>query len=580
MNTQHTLVRKAEPRSDVYITLPDQTTLASKSGTSIETFFKEAEAHNLITFFAPYMGAVVNGKLRELTFTLHRDAIVDPITLNDSDGGRIYRRSLVLLMVKAIDDLWPGTRVNVNYAVRDGGFYCELSKRTSFTAKDIEQLDSHMRELIAQDKPIIKRTILLEDAREVFRRRGDLDKIRLLEARVNDTLTVYSLDGHDDYYFGYMVPSTGYLQLFKLIHFDNAFVLQYPRREHPDRLINLNLYDKLHKVFKQADDWLSKLEIEDIGRLNHLVRQDNIQELILIAEALHEQNVARIAMQILEQHQQGTRIILIAGPSSSGKTTFSKRLAIQLLALGLRPYTVEMDNYFVERDKTPRDEHGEYDFESIDALNRILLNQHLLQLMRGEEVQLPRFNFHSGISETGKIARITPNQIIILEGIHGMNPRLLEHVPSDNIFRIYVSVLSQVNIDSHNRVPTTDVRLLRRIVRDATTRGYSATDTIERWNSVRSGEKRNIFPYQENADVMFNSGLAYELAALRPVVEPLLLQVEPHTRPHLESNRLLSFLQWVEPLQPGQSALIPDTSLLREFIGRSILENYHPDVNI
>lgn len=569
-------IQKSSTRRDVHITLPDNLVLSGDVGTSIETFFIEAEAQGLLTFDIPYMGAVVDGKLRELTYEIHKDADIRPMTLANSDGGRIYRRSLVLLMVAAIEALWQGVQVNVNYAVRDGGFYCELSNREPFSVDEIKQLDAKMRELVAADIPITKRTVSLDDARDIFIKRGDTDKVRLLEYRSRDSLTIYSLDGHDDYYFGYMTPSTRYLQLFKLLHFENAFVLQYPRRESPHILKKLDLYDKLHTVFEQADDWLSKLDVEDIGRLNHLVRNNDIREMILIAEALHEQNVANIAWQILARYQEGARIILIAGPSSSGKTTFSKRLAIQLLALGLSPYTVEMDNYFVDRSRTPLDENGEYDFESIDALDRALLNEQLLRLMRGEEVQMPKFNFLTGSPEPGKIAQIDENQIIILEGIHGMNPQLLEQVPSDNIFRIYVSVLSQVNIDSHNRVPTTDVRLLRRIVRDTSGRGYSATDTLTRWQSVRRGEKRNIFPYQENADVMFNSALAYELAALRPVVEPLLLQVEPNTPPHLEANRLLSFLQWVQPLKDEQSAMIPDTSLLREFVGNSILEDYHP----
>lgn len=563
-------------RQDVQITLPNHLILGGNKGTTIEQFFDAAQAQHLFTFDATPMGAVVDGKLRELNYIVNKDAIVKPVTLADSDGGRIYRRSLVLLLTAAIEQLWSGVQVNVSYAVRDGGFYCELSNHEPFTVEEIDKIDAKMREMVVEDIAITKRVISTADAIKLFSERGNTDKVRLLTYRTQETLTLYSLAQQDDYYFGYMLPSTRYLQVFKLIHFEDAFVLQYPRKESPTTLRQLNLYDQLHRVFKQSDSWLAKLNIEDIGRLNHIVQHGDIQELILIAEALHEQNVANIATQILERHQHGARIILIAGPSSSGKTTFSKRLAIQLLALGLRPFTVEMDNYFVARDKTPRDAHGEYDFESIDALDRDLLNNHLLRLMQGEEVQLPKFNFHTGIPHLGKIAQIDSNQIIILEGIHGMNPKLLDQVPSDNIFRIYVSVLSQLNIDSHNRVPTTDVRLLRRIMRDARGRGYSATDTLTRWSSVRRGEKRNIFPYQENADVMFNSGLAYELAALRPIVEPLLLQVTPNTPPHLEANRLLSFLQWVQPLSAIQSAMIPDTSLLREFVGGSILHDYHP----
>lgn len=576
MNKPPTTIQLTNERDDVRITLPDQRVLSGPINSTLEIFLNEAQAQGLIQFETPLMAAIVDGKLRELSYALEKDVRVKPVTLAESDGSRIYRRSLVLLMATAIDELWSGTQVQVNYAVRDGGFYCELANRKPFSADEIAQLDAHMRKIIEANESITKRTVKLDEARELFEKRGDIDKVRLLEYRSRDSLTLYSLHGRDDYYFGYMVPSTHYLQNYKLIRFDRAFVLQYPRSETPHELKPLHLYGKLHGVFEQADDWLEKLNVEDVGQLNNLVHTDQIPELILVAEALHEQNVARIASQIREQHDNGVRIILIAGPSSSGKTTFSKRLAIQLLAHGLRPFTLEMDNYFVERSKTPRDENGDYDFESLYALNRELLNDDLLHLMEEELVQLPKFDFHTGNSVPGRKVQLSANQIVILEGIHGMNPELLPLVPSDNVFRIYVSVMTQLNIDMHNRVPTTDVRLLRRIVRDARTRGYTATDTLGRWTSVRRGEKRNIFPHQENADVMFNSALVYELAALRPLAEPLLLQVEPNTPPHIEANRLLSFLSWVEPLTGSQKDMIPDTSLLREFIGGSILGDYHP----
>jgi uridine kinase len=575
MTTYYT-VQQSYARDDVRISLPDELVISGKVGTSLEQFFQEAQEQGLIQFDAPFMAAIVDGRLRELTYEIQRDASVTPVTLGQSDGSRIYRRSLVLLMASAIEELWPNTRVMVNYAVRDGGFYCELENREPLSPEELQRLDKKMREIIKEDNPISKKIVTLEEAREIFKRRGEEDKVRLLEYRVRDSLTLYTLRGHEDYNYGYMLPSTRYLNVYKLIHFGTAFVLQYPRSTSPDVLYELTIDDKLHAVFEEADDWLNKLKVEDIGRLNHLVRHDHIQELILVAEALHEQNAARISTEIYERHKQGVRIVVIAGPSSSGKTTFSKRLAIQLLAHGLRPFTLEMDNYFVDRDLTPRDEKGEYDFESIHALNVAGLNEHLLQLMAGERIQIPIFNFQVGKSVPHHWAQLVEKQIIIMEGIHGLNPDLLSQVPADNVYRIYVSVLSQLNMDSHNRIPTTDVRLLRRIVRDARTRGYSATDTLMRWQSVRRGEKRNIFPYQENADVMFNSALAYELAALRSLAEPLLLQVTPNTPPHIEANRLLSFLRWVEPLSANQTGRIPDTSLLREFIGKSILEDYHP----
>jgi len=374
-----------------------------------------------------------------------------------------------------------------------------------------------------------------------------------------------------------MVPSTGYLKYFRLVKMPNGFILQYPTREDttlPEIIPNTT---KIGAVFEEAEEWLQRIGVEDIGRLNQIVRQDRIQELILVNEALHEQQIARCARAIYDaHHERGLRLVIIAGPSSSGKTTFSKRLALQLLAHGLRPFTLELDNYFLDRELTPKDEEGNLDFEALEAINLPLFNTQLLQLIQGVEVQLPRFDFVLGKSVEGPIGKLTDNQILIIEGIHGLNPTLVTKIPPEKIFRIYVSALTQLNVDAHNRVSTTDVRMLRRICRDAVQRGHNATATITRWPSVRRGEKRNIFPYQENADVMFNSALTYELAALRPLVEPYLLQVEPDTRPYIEANRLLSFLRWVQPLTPQQMALIPDTSLLREFIGGSILQNYQP----
>jgi len=402
-----------------------------------------------------------------------------------------------------------------------------------------------------------------------------------MQFRDSDTLTLYKLNDREDYYYGYMMPSTGDLGKFKLIHSDEGFIMQYPRTSNPDVLSEISTAHKLIDVFHETDNWLTLMNIEDIGRLNTVIEHKHVQEVILIAEALHEQRVAGVARQIVEQHQtQRTRVVLIAGPSSSGKTTFAKRLAIQLLAYGLHPFTLEMDNYFVDRELTPRDETGEYDFESLHALNIELFNSQLNQLLSGDEVHLPTFDFHTGRSILNKKVQINDNQIIILEGIHGLNPELVTEIDPSLIFRVYVSALTALNIDSHNRIPTTDVRLIRRIVRDAHHRGYTAQDTLRRWRSVRRGEKRNIFPFQENADSIFNSSLVYELAALRYFADPLLLQVPANTPEHIEANRLLSFLGWVKPLSSKQRSLIPDTSLIREFIGGSILRDYHPGSNL
>jgi uridine kinase len=571
------LITQSEPRTTLRITLPQGPVLEGPLGTTITSFLETARQLEPSRYDSPFMAAVVDGKLRELSYELKRDADVTPVLLSSSDGGRVYRRSLVLVLVTAIDELWPGTHVAVSYAVPDGGFYCKLLNRQPLNQDETIRLYERMRQIVNADEPITKRTARLEEITQIFAERGDEDKIRLLEQRTRNGLTLYKLRHREDYYFGYMVPTTGYLQYFRIIAAPAGFILQYPRKESPTTLGHITAFGKLTQVFHETDEWLQRMGVEDVGTLNRLVREQRAHELILVAEALHEQRVARIADQISEQREnQGARIVLIAGPSSSGKTTFSKRLAIQLLAHGLRPFTLELDNYFVDREFTPRDENGDYDFESLQALNLQLFNQHLLELMDGQEVQLPRFDFRTGQSLPGRTASLKPDQIVIVEGIHGLNPELVPDIPPSAIYRVYVSALTQLNVDKHNRVPTTDVRLLRRIVRDARTRGYNASDTLQRWQSVRRGEKRNIFPFQENADVMFNSALVYELAALRPLAEPLLLQVKYGTPEHIEANRLLSFLNWVHPLSAEQQTHIPDTSLLREFIGGSSLDDYHP----
>lgn len=575
--TQSTTITRSHARTVIRVTFKDGLVLEGPVGTTVEGFLNVARQENPAEYDSEVMGGIVDGKLRELAYPITRDSTLEPILLTSSDGGRIYRRTLVMLLTAAVDELWPGAQVSVRYAIPEGGFYCKLLNRSPFKEDELARLDQHMREIVAANDVITKRIIPLDEAAALFASRQEEDKVRLLEQRTRKSLTIYGLRSRQDYYYGYMLPSTGYLQHFRLISANGGFILQYPRKETPMELPPVTAYTKLSAVFNQADDWLQRMEVEDIGRLNQIVRENRVHELILIAEALHEQHVAAIARDICNRHDQGSaRLVLIAGPSSSGKTTFSKRLAIQLLAHGLRPFTLEMDNYFVNRELTPKDENGDYDFEALEAINLSLFNRQLLELMSGQNVQLPRFDFVQGRSHPGLTAHLTKNQIIIVEGIHGLNPGLVPDIPPDIIYRIYVSALTQLNTDTHNRIPTTDVRLLRRIVRDAGTRGYSATDTLNRWQSVRRGEKRNIFPYQENADVMFNSALVFELAALRPMAEPLLLQVEPATPPHIEANRLLSFLRWVHPLSDQQQEMIPDTSLLREFIGKSSLSNYHP----
>lgn len=576
--SNHNAISPASPRETVQVTLPNKLILEGAVGTTIETFLKAAAES--LAYDSPIMGGILDGRLRELAHPVERDADLEPVLLSSSDGGRIYRRTLVMLLTTAVAELWDSLEVRVSYSVAEGGFYCTLPGRECcFDDSELERLDGHMRAIIAADEPITKKVVPLEEAQAIFRARGSVDKLRLLEQRERNGLVLYTLRGRADYHYGYMLPSTGYVQTFRLINVGDGFILQYPRKEAPAQLNPINPDSKINAVFREADRWLRQTGVEDIGQLNRLVSANRIQETILISEALHEQRIAAIAETICARIQsQGTRLVFIAGPSSAGKTTFSKRLSIQLLTHGIRPFTLETDNYFVDREYTPRDEHGAYDFESLGAMNIALLNQQLQQLIVGEPVRIPRFNFISGKSIPGDSIQLADNQIIIMEGIHGLNPDLVPHIAPENIFRIYLSPLTPLNMDLHNRIPTTDTRMLRRIVRDAQTRGYNATDTLERWHSVRRGEMRNIFPYQNYADVIFNSALLYELAALRPLAEPLLLQVQPGTPQHIEANRLLSFLRWVQPLSPEQMALIPDISLLREFIGGSIFRDYQPGI--
>jgi uridine kinase len=440
------------------------------------------------------------------------------------------------------------------------------------SAEELGQVEARMREIVAEDTPITREAAPLSEAIEMFQARGEIEKVKLLARRQKDYLSLYSLRGMRDYFHGYMVPSTGYLGYFALHLWPPGFVLQYPRRHWPTELRPVQDYPQLTAIFREYGEWLHLLGVDSVGALNEAIANGRIREIILVSEALHEQRLAQIA-NLITRYRDEIRLVLIAGPSAAGKTTFSKRLSIQLLAHGIHPFPLAMDNYFVDREQTPLDEQGQYDFEALEALDRELFNQHLLGLMRGDPVQLPQFNFKTGKREPSETVRLGPDHIIIVEGIHALNPALVSSIPERCTFRIFASALTQLNLDRYNRVPTTDTRLIRRIVRDATYRGYTAEETLNRWESVRRGEKRHIFPYQEHADVMFNSALVYELAVLKPLAEPLLLQVEPTSPRRVEVKRLLAFLQWLEPCGLD---LIPDNSILREFVGGSILRDYVP----
>ena len=567
MNSHTTLVWTSAPRKTAQVHFPDGRTFEAPVGTPLENFFRAAIGESSV----PFIAALVNGELRELTYKIWTDAKVEPLFLSDSDGIRIYRRSLSFLLVTAIRELFPEAFVFVDHSLPFGGFFCEVGGRKPFSEEELAEIESRMHEIVREDFSIRRERVPLDQAIEMFRKRGETDKAKLLERRKREDLKLYNLRDSRDYFHGYMVPSTGYLQHFTLHKWPPGFVLQYPRRTHPTELVSVRDYPQLTAIFREYGKRLRLLGVGSVSRWNEALDTGRVREVVLVSEALHEQRIAQIANQIAQQ--EDVRLVLIAGPSASGKTTFSKRLAIQLLAEGMRPFPLALDDYFVDREQTPRDENGNFNFEALEALDVELFNQHLQALMRGEQVQLPHFNFKVGRREKGERVKLGPDHIIIVEGIHGLNPRLVAGMADENIYRIYVSALTQLNIDRHNRVPTTDTRLIRRIVRDATYRGYSAEETLEHWDMVRRGEKEFIFPYQEHADIMFNSALVYELAVLKQMAEPLLLQVKPSSPRRVEVKRLLALLQWFEPCGPE---LIPDNSILREFIGGSILRDYTP----
>ncbi len=553
-------------RATIEVILADGTVMSGPRHTPVGEFMRAYQDPDKPLI----VGVIVNNELRELTFPISADAEVIPIDMANSDGARIYRRSLTFLLEVAFFELFPEWVLNIDYSVSSGAYYCHVPENEPFNLAFLKKLEARMHELVQDDEPLVRQKVALEEAKRFFREHGQDDKLRLLNYRNGDDLVLYTLRDHRDYHHGYMVPSTGYLKWFDLQLIGSGFVLRFPRRHAPDRLSPMLKYPQLLATFQQYGQWLETLGIQSVGALNDAIKDGRINEVILVSEALHAQQISRIASDIRDRKDQA-RVILIAGPSSSGKTTFSKRLTIQLLAEGVSPFAIEMDNYFVDRDDTPRDEDGKLDFEHLDALNRPLLNDHIRRLTAGERVQLRRYDFRAGINKPGDEVQLEPGQIIILEGIHGLNPKLLEDFPTEQTYRIYVSCLTQLNLDRHNRISTTDTRELRRILRDARDRGYTAQQTISHWEMVRRGEKRHIFPYQENADVMFNSALAYELTALKPLVEPLLRQVPYGSREYIEAKRLFKFLQWFLPIDP---AYIPDNSILREFIGGSILKDF------
>lgn len=556
----------AEPSEFVELHLPDGRTLRGPRGTTAEKLL----APLVPELAAPMVAAVLNGELCELTRAVEIEARARPVTMREVDGARIYRRSLTFLLEAAFMRVFPGLPLYIEHALTSGGYFCEVRDRAPLSVDEVKSLEEEMRRLVSLDLPFVRLELPVAEALAIFERQNHVDKARLMRHRRKPTLAMYQLGECIDDRHGFMVPSTRYLTTFDLTVMDGGFVLRYPRQHTPGTLTPLASNPKLLGAFRQYGAWLDRLGIGSVGALNDAIQAGRSREIVLVSEALHEQTIAGIARQIAERGDKA-RLVLISGPSSSGKTTFSRRLAVQLLTHGLSPFALELDNYFVDRGETPRDANGELDYETIDALRLTQLGDHLQRLLAGEEVQLPRYSFQDGRQYPGDVVKLRPDQLIICEGIHGLNPRLIPPALAAQSFQAYASALTQLNLDRHNRIPTTDTRLIRRIVRDARDRGYTAADTINRWESVRRGEKLHIFPFQENAHAMFNSALAYELSALRPFAEPLLRQVEPGTPEYVEARRLLAFLEWFLPIE---TEWIPDNSIIREFIGDSILKDF------
>ncbi|HJA05728.1 MAG TPA: nucleoside kinase [Candidatus Mediterraneibacter pullicola] len=543
------------------VTIDGETRLYAE-GTAYQEIAEEYQPryeHQIVLVF------VGKYRLRELRKCVEEDCELRFVTTGDPIGHATYKRSMCLLLVKAVHDVAGHDkleRVRLHFSV-DKGYYCTVEGDVELTQDFLGKVEARMREISSENVPIDKRSIHTDSAVELFHRHGMYDKERLFEYRRVSKVNIYSINEFEDYYYGYMVPDTGCLKYFSLHLYDQGFVIQMPTRENPEEVPEFKPSPKLFHVLKESVLWGDGQNIETVGALNDMITKGDMREVVLVQEAHQERQIGEIAKQIADKGN--VRFVLVAGPSSSGKTTFSHRLSIQLRVNGLSPHPIAVDNYFVDREHTPRDKDGNYDFECLGAIDIKQFNEDMSRLIRGEEVRLPIFDFKTGKRQyENHPKRLGEKDILVIEGIHCLNPKLTEMMDDENKFKIYISALTQLNIDEHNRIPTTDGRLIRRLVRDARTRGASAARTISMWPSVRRGEEENIFPYQEQADVMFNSSLLYELAVLKQYVEPLLFGVDKESEEYLEAKRLLKFFDYFVGIG---SEYVPTNSLLREFIG-------------
>ena len=511
-------------------------------------------------------GAIVNNQVKELSFCVVKPKHIEFIDVLHPDGIRIYTRSLIFVLYAAVKEVFP----HVAFRVQNGtsnGYFCELNGlERLITESDMFALKQEMQKIIDADLPFIKKGIVTTEAVHLLMRQGLEEKAQLIEQQGNLYTHLYFLNELADYLYGHLLPSTGYLSNFGLVSYYDGLLLQVPRRKHFEKLRKISYHDKLFEIFQEQKDWAGIINVSTVGSLNEMTLNGRGGDVIKISEALHEKKIAEIA-NLISLRNGDVKVVLVAGPSASGKTTFSKRLGVQLAVNGLHPYQVSLDDYFVNRELTPKDEHGEYDFEALEAVDIAFFNQQMTDLFAGKKVHLPRFDFQRGRRfNNGKTLQLLPGDILIVEGIHGMNPGLLTQIQERNTFKIFISALTQISMDEHTHISPADNRLLRRTIRDAKYRGYHAADTISRWPSVRKGEERNIFPYQENADVMFNSATLYELAVLKKCAEPLLKSVLENQYEYSEAVRLLEFLSYFKQINDDE---IPPTSLLREFLGGS-----------
>lgn len=511
-----------------------------------------------------------NGKMRELSKVVRGDAEISFIRLNERLGHKTYERTATMLFVKALADVVGDPvkgKAKVEFTIGRGIY---ISVKGDYKADDelVAKVNDRMRELVEANIPITKKTYPIDEAVSMFEKLGMCDKVKLFKYRQSSTVNVYSIDDYHDYYYGYMLPSTGYIKYFQVMPYEDGFLLLLPHRDTPDKLEVFEPREKLFEALATSTEWGNQLDIDTVGDLNNQICDGNTEHLILVQEALQERRIGEIASEIVAKGN--VRFVMIAGPSSSGKTSFSHRLSIQLRTHGLTPHPIALDNYFVNRDKTPRDEKGDYDYECLGAIDVEQFNKDMLDLLDGKEVEMPRYNFKTGLREyKGDMLKLDPDDILVIEGIHGLNEKMSYALPDDSKFKIYISALTSLNIDGHNRIPTTDGRLLRRMVRDYRTRGASAKRTIQMWPNVRKGEESYIFPFQEKADVMFNSVLIYELAALKQYAEPILYSIGPDEPEYYEARRLLKFLGYFLSI-PSES--LPNNSIAREFVGGSCFD--------